>query len=212
MADIDIQEKRGGSVWPWIIGALALVLVIWGVTEMMGGDDDEFVATTTEEMAVDPAPLPADDMTRPTEVTQFEEQCGTPGAAQDDMGVAHQYTMNCITSMTAALNAVIMREQVNDTDLSNQFETYREKADNLTQSAESPEHAALVDEVFDDAATLVRSIEETRAGTGEALNAQAQSVQDAADAVNANDPLLDQQETVGNFFRSMAATLNSLSM
>lgn len=29
MAEIPIQPKRGGSKLPWIIGALALVLVLW---------------------------------------------------------------------------------------------------------------------------------------------------------------------------------------
>lgn len=212
MADIDIQEKRKASVWPWIIGALALILVVWGVSEMLGGDDDEFVATTTDEMVVDPVPVTTDVGQRPTEVTAFEQQCGTPGAAQDDMGLAHEYTNNCINSMTAALNTVITRAQVDGTDLSEQFATYREKADNLTQQPQSTEHAALVDDVFDDAASLVRSVQESRAGTGAALTAQTDAVQQAADAVNAGDPLLDQQTTVGNFFRSMAAALNSLSM
>lgn len=211
MADIDIQEKRKGAVWPWIIGVLALVLVVWGIAEMMGGEGDEFVADTTEEIVVDPVPAPT-DMERPAEVTQFVQQCGTPGAAQDDMGLAHEYTQQCITSMTAALNAVITRAQVDGTDLSEQFATYREKADNLTQDPQSSEHAAMIDGIFDDAASLVSSIEESRAGTGGALDAQTDAVQQAADAVNATDPLLEQQETVGNFFRSMAATLNSLSM
>lgn len=211
MADIDIQEKRKGAVWPWIVGALALVLVVWGVSEMMGGDDDEFVATSAEELVVDPAPAPM-DMDRPAEVTAFEQQCGTPGAAQDDMGMAHEYTQQCIRSMTAALNAVVTRAQVDGTQLSDQFAMYREKADNLTQDPQSTEHAAMVDDVFDAAVSLVRSIEESRAGSGAALSAQADAARQAADEVNATDPLLDQQTAVGNFFRSMAAALNSLSM
>ncbi|CAN5704766.1 hypothetical protein BH23GEM10_BH23GEM10_14710 [soil metagenome] len=211
MADIDVQEKKSGAVWPWLLGALALVLVVWAVAGVIRGDDEDFIATTAEELVVDRAPAPV-AMERPTEVAQFEQQCGTPGAAQDDMGMAHEYTNNCIRSMTAALNAVIMRAQVDGTDLSDQFAMYREKADNLTQEPGSTEHAATVDNVFDDAASLARSVEESRAGTGAALSAQTDAVQQAADAVNASDPLLDQQTTVGNFFRSMAAALNSLSM
>ena len=51
MADIDIQEKRR-SAWPWIIGLLGLVLVVWVAAEMLGGPDDEYVASdvTAEEI------------------------------------------------------------------------------------------------------------------------------------------------------------------
>ena len=51
MADIHIERKHT-SIWPWIIGLLVLGLLIWGVAEMMGGEDDEVAA-------VDPVAAPA---------------------------------------------------------------------------------------------------------------------------------------------------------
>ena len=56
MAEIHIEKKP--SIWPWIIGLLVLGLLIWGVAEMMGGDDEEVAAVEGVE-AVE-APLIAD--------------------------------------------------------------------------------------------------------------------------------------------------------
>lgn len=39
MADINVQRK-GPSVWPWIIGLLVLALLIWALVELFEGDAD----------------------------------------------------------------------------------------------------------------------------------------------------------------------------
>lgn len=39
MADINV-ERKGPSIWPWIIGLIVLALLIWALVEMFGGDDD----------------------------------------------------------------------------------------------------------------------------------------------------------------------------
>lgn len=44
MADIDVQRK-GPSIWPWIIGLLVLALIIWAVAEMVDTDDAELAET-----------------------------------------------------------------------------------------------------------------------------------------------------------------------
>ncbi len=38
MARIDIEQKK--NVWPWIIGLVVLLLLIWGVAELLDNDDD----------------------------------------------------------------------------------------------------------------------------------------------------------------------------
>ncbi len=37
VADINV-ERRGPSIWPWIIGLIVLALVIWALAEMFGRD------------------------------------------------------------------------------------------------------------------------------------------------------------------------------
>lgn len=58
MADINV-ERKGPSIWPWIIGLLVLALLIWALAELLGDDDDDLVETPVPAM-VEPAPvLPA---------------------------------------------------------------------------------------------------------------------------------------------------------
>lgn len=39
MADINV-ERKGPSIWPWIVGLIVLALLIWALVEMFGRDDD----------------------------------------------------------------------------------------------------------------------------------------------------------------------------
>lgn len=40
MAEIRVERKEKRSMLPWILGLLLLALVLWGISEMIGGDDD----------------------------------------------------------------------------------------------------------------------------------------------------------------------------
>lgn len=52
MADINV-ERRGPRVWPWIIGILLLILLIWIIAEVMNSNG----TVTTESVEVVPAPV-----------------------------------------------------------------------------------------------------------------------------------------------------------
>lgn len=58
MADINV-ERKGPSIWPWIIGLLVLALLIWALAELLGDDDDIVeapVPAVVEPTAVAPPP------------------------------------------------------------------------------------------------------------------------------------------------------------
>ncbi len=66
MADVRVErkepsERRGPSIWPWIIGLLVLALLIWAIAEMV--DTDETQIAEVEEVEpgqpVPPAAVPA---------------------------------------------------------------------------------------------------------------------------------------------------------
>ena len=61
MAEINVEHKKK-SVWPWIIGALVALLLIWGLMEMMGNDDSDLAQPVISEPAtVDQGAAPAAD-------------------------------------------------------------------------------------------------------------------------------------------------------
>lgn len=59
MADINV-ERKGPSIWPWIIGLIVLAVLIWLLTEMFDSDDEVETEPALEEpVMVEPAPEPA---------------------------------------------------------------------------------------------------------------------------------------------------------
>lgn len=60
MADINV-ERKGPSIWPWIIGLIVLALLIWALTELFDNDDDSVLVTDPageQPSMVEPAPEP----------------------------------------------------------------------------------------------------------------------------------------------------------
>lgn len=58
MADIDV-ERKGTSIWPWIIGLLVLALLIWALMKMFDTDDPEVAGVATDPVATEPVVTPA---------------------------------------------------------------------------------------------------------------------------------------------------------
>ena len=61
MADINV-ERKGTSIWPWIIGLLVAALLIWALTGLFGDDeagvDSPDPAVQTDVGATTPPPAP----------------------------------------------------------------------------------------------------------------------------------------------------------
>lgn len=63
MADINV-ERRGPRVWPWIIGLVVLVLLIWAIAELVDrgepvpGETVEVVPEQVTPAAEQPATAP----------------------------------------------------------------------------------------------------------------------------------------------------------
>jgi hypothetical protein len=56
VADINV-ERRGPSIWPWIIGLIVLALIIWLLTQTFRGDDRRTTPATTTDTV-----MPADTL------------------------------------------------------------------------------------------------------------------------------------------------------
>ena len=39
MAELNVVKKRN-SFWPWLLGAILLVLLLWGISGMLGGEPE----------------------------------------------------------------------------------------------------------------------------------------------------------------------------
>lgn len=52
MADINV-ERRGPTIWPWVVGLLVLALLVWVLVEMFGRSGEPRLADPlTEDIGV----------------------------------------------------------------------------------------------------------------------------------------------------------------
>jgi hypothetical protein len=55
VADINV-ERRGPSIWPWIVGLIVLALLIWALVEMFGRTSEPVVRGTTADTVIVDSP------------------------------------------------------------------------------------------------------------------------------------------------------------
>lgn len=73
MAELNVERKKRHA-WPWVLGLLALVLIIWAIAATTKGDDDvtrTMPATTSNEAVVD------DDATTPRDAATTDTPAST---------------------------------------------------------------------------------------------------------------------------------------
>jgi hypothetical protein len=226
MAEINVERKEGGSLWPWIIGLLALLLVGWLLYSMFGRDRtttaDQF-GTAGDTMAMAPGVMPMDTgmagtgmgtaMTAgvPPEVQQFEQTCAAPGTAQQQASMDHQYTINCTNQLATALEAVVRRDTVGGMALEPRLQEMRQRVAAIGQDPMATDHANRVRDAFTSIASLMNSVQETRPGAAPALRDQVSGAQQAAQGISATTTLLDQKSQVDTFFQRAGAALRSMA-
>lgn len=68
MADIRVEPKRKAPIWPWIVGILILLGLIWLLVEAFS-EDDEYQEEWREQ--VDEAPVEEDVSIQSAEESQY---------------------------------------------------------------------------------------------------------------------------------------------
>lgn len=211
MAEINV-ERKDTSIWPWILGLLLLALLAWGVYELLDDDTADvaeapLVVPGPAAPVVDPAAAPAvpTDQTAaniPAAVTEYANTCAQPMDASANMGLQHDFTANCVQRLVDALDAVIVRNNIADTNVQQRLTSMRQTAQNLRASpAEATNHANMTREAFAGAADLMQAVHQAGYSTVAPLGTAVSEAQTAAQNVQADMQMLNQQQAVHNFFR-----------
>ncbi len=209
MADIDIERKERRSWIPWILAAVIGILAVWAVIEVL--EPDAPVAgdlePRTDPALTEPAPAPAAE--RPVDdvgpaVADFRRTC-VDAPASGDMGRQHQFTIACVESMTAAMESAIRTDTVGTITLDERLNVLRDRAARVRASEpDAATHAGTVAGAFEAGAELVEAYENERGTDLPDLSA-------AADAIDPDRPLLEQEDAVRDYFRQMADALASMT-
>ncbi len=208
MADIDVQ-RRGHSIWPWVIGLVILALLIWLVAEIFVGERSRITegpeGPTAVEEPAKVAPPPA--KTAPGAVTDYANTCIAPARA-----LQHELTAECLQHLVTALDAIIQRDDVDGADISQRLGDLRRQARTLEEGdAQATTHAGTTREAFASAADLMESVYRSGYGSVTQLDDAITEVHRAARAVRGDVPLLEQTDAVQAFFREAGDVLQILA-
>lgn len=206
MADINIEKKKNNTpIWPWILGALVLIGIIWAIAEM-GGDDQE-----REQVAVAEEQYTEDRIVREP---QTNRMAGTAAAGfvsyvndsdiKDRMGEDHQVTGEALMRLSAALEGL---SQNNDA-YSQQIEEIRQSAQQIQSNPESQQHADHVKSAFTTASNVLGQIQQNQ--YPETAESEVEDLQEKSREIEANTQLSEQKDDVEGFFEKAADAIEKM--
>lgn len=207
MSEIRVEEKKNRSIWPWIIGLLALVAVVWAIAEI--GDEDDYeneVAATEEYMDTERQEVSNEIEVYENEaVEEFVDFTRTEG----EMGLDHVYTSNGIMKLNAALEALADDATVGTTSIESKREMMREAANSIEKDPMAATHANSIRDAFMASANLLEAIQQNNYPN---YASEVQELKQAAMDIDPDVLTLNQKEAVKNYFDKAAQVLNHMTI
>ena len=201
MAQIRIEEKKSGSILPWILGLLLLGLAIWGIAEAFE-ESDELELTETEEYIEDESVVGNDiddDIIAVNYDDEFEEFLSYTADMEGEMGLDHEFSHRALSLLAAATLAVS-----EDTDSDNQYgidgkmQQVMSLADEITEDPYATDHP---DKLRMAALLITESLGDLDQNYFNGVAGQdIQMLRKEAQDITANTLTLNQKEDVRSFF------------
>ncbi len=208
MAEIHIEKKKK-PIWPWILGALLLAVVIWIVVDSTNSKDDsqrQVVTTQTtrqqEDFYTDQQEIQNTDAV--DDFINFVQE----GNAREDMDIDHEYTAEGIRLLSVALNDVVNQLGVDDVNMQQKKENLNRKADQIQKNPTSTQHADTLKSAFISSAEIMSNIQKEHFPN---LNSQVNNISETAQAIDPNTQTLNQKHNVKAFFSSAAQALHEMA-
>jgi hypothetical protein len=226
MADINIQKKER-PVWPWVLGILAVLALVFFLFRNNDGDDRRQAATTTttrdtvDRRATDRTATGAgmgartgagaagtearEDM--PRNVENFVEYVNENSARQE-ADLDHDYTADGIRRLARALDDLADRANMDGDDFDARKDRLKEQADAIQKNPQSLQHANIIRDAFTSAADMMESIQ--RQAYPNHGN-QVSQVRQAANNINPNQQTMNQKGQIDTFFERSSQALQAMS-
>lgn len=213
MAEIKVERKDSNSnpIWPWIVGILLLLLIVWGLVEFFQTDEPEFRATREVVAPVEETESRPESMQmseRPSQPVNSFISFVEEGEESPEMGLHHNYTSEGIERLSLALAALADEEAPDDVEISQKKESMQQSADRIQQDPESLQHANIIKETFMEATALMESIQQHSFPDSES---EVEDVRSAAEDLEVDTPTLEQEEKVKDFFRNASDALQAMN-
>lgn len=211
MAEIEIQRKKR-PIWPWILGAIAILLLLWLVINSLNKryDKNESNDALIEGSNDTDAALAK----RIDEAKRYEKYPGPIAAYLHfahnddmvDMGQHHHYTNQGLHHLVDALHLVNARKGGGDA-VAQKLTVITMESDKLMQDQDSELHAGMMRNAFIMSSEVMASLQQK---FYPGLEGKVANARQAAESMDSNKPALDQQSKIKSFFEKSADVLEEM--
>lgn len=219
MAEINLEHKKR-AIWPWILGLVVLLLLIWLAVEMMDRDEPEVtggfvndtaVAVTDTSLTAGAAAAPVAAAV-PAPLQQYLSTCRPAGGAEPSaMGAEHEFTTSCLSLLADSMSAVAAQRPT-DSQINEQLNTLRQQIASIRESdASSLDHSNRTREAAIAGADALGAMQRAYAGTNAQVETAVGSARNAAQQIQPTQQLLNQKAQVTAFFREAGNALQAMT-
>lgn len=206
MAEIKIEKKK--PIWPWILAALAVLLVLFLI--FSGSDDDVDIDSetmTTDTLEMDDDTYDTDTLTSnqtSMEVNEYVTYIRQDSEAR--MGLQHIYTETALTRLAAAVEAKANKANVS---VQQEMDRVDSVADYLNEDTYQDQHADSLRVAFQQ---ISNAIEKIHQQSGQNNNIDVEGLKSRAEAVKPGQLTLNQKDDVRAFFDKAADLLQQMDV
>lgn len=216
MAEINLEHKKR-AIWPWILGLIVLLLLVWLVVEMTDRDEPEVIGGVVSDTAVavtdtsltGGAPVAG---AVPAPLQQYLSTCRqAEGSQPSAMGAEHEFTTTCLSLLADSMSAVAAQRPM-DSQINDQLSTLRQQIASIRESdASSLDHSNRTREAAIAGANALGAMHRAYAGTNAQVETAVGSARNAAQQIQPTEQLLNQNAQVTAFFREAGNALQAMT-
>jgi hypothetical protein len=204
MAEIEIKKKT--PIWPWIVGILAVLAILYFM--FLYGDDDVDADDVTNdvEMVTDDVSNSDYETSNPFSEMAVSAISGYQMfiAKEPEMGLEHQYTHTALNKLIDATEAVANTLSV---DITAELETARENSDFVTKDTYDVDHA---DKINNAGNIIVQALDKIQNEKFPDLDESSTELQNSVTNIQPATQTLEQKAAVKNFFEKAGDLLTNM--
>lgn len=205
MAEIKIEKKK--PIWPWILAALAVLLVLYLIfandEEAEVEPVDEIEQVEEEQGLQEENDLGETYNSQDAVVEEYVAFVNTE--SEDKMSLSHNFTS---TALSQLVEAVKEKAEAYNVDVSQEIERVEEIESQITKHTYVEQHANQLKKAFTQLAMAIEQIQQAEGYNG---TENAQNLRDQANDLVGNELLLNQKNEVHQFFEKAAEILRQMN-
>ncbi len=202
MAEIPIEKRKKRTIWPWILGIVVVLVLIWVLADNNVEVEDGTAFQQDENVMTD-----RNDNTMAQQedgrVEQFIQYVEDNGSV---ISQNHEYTRQGLLFLADALDE--LHNRIGSTAENLNTEEIRTKAQSLTENVTSSDHANTIKDAFLTAANAVQRLQTQYFPN---MNADTDELSESANELEGNELATEQGDKIEKFFEKAADKLDEMT-